>query len=72
MINYLARLGWSHGDDEIFSREQFVEWFDLDHITPSAARFNTEKLNWLNAQLHQEGGQPSSPRRLPIAWRVAR
>ncbi|MDX5363963.1 MAG: glutamate--tRNA ligase [Pseudazoarcus pumilus] len=49
VINYLARLGWSHGDDEIFSCEQFVEWFDLDHITPSAAQFNTEKLNWLNA-----------------------
>lgn len=49
VINYLARLGWSHGDDEIFSREQLVEWFDLDHITPSAAQFNTEKLKWLNA-----------------------
>ncbi len=49
VINYLARLGWSHGDDEVFSREQFVDWFDLDHITPSAAQFNTEKLNWLNA-----------------------
>ena len=48
IINYLARLGWSHGDAELFSREQFVEWFDLDHITPSAAQFNTEKLRWLN------------------------
>ena len=48
VINYLARLGWSHGDEEIFSRDQFVEWFDLAHITPSAAQFNTEKLNWLN------------------------
>jgi len=48
VINYLARLGWSHGDDEIFSREEFVSWFDLDHITPSAAQFNTEKLLWLN------------------------
>jgi glutamyl-tRNA synthetase len=48
VINYLARLGWSHGDDEVFSREQLVEWFDLDHITPSAAQFNTEKLLWLN------------------------
>ncbi len=48
VINYLARLGWSHGDDEIFSRQQFVEWFDLDHITASAAQFNTEKLRWLN------------------------
>lgn len=49
VVNYLARLGWSHGDDEIFSRRQFCEWFDLDHITPSAAQFNTEKLDWLNA-----------------------
>ncbi len=48
MINYLARLGWSHGDAELFSREQFVAWFDLDHITPSAAQFNTDKLRWLN------------------------
>ena len=47
-INYLARLGWSHGDAEVFSRAQFVEWFDLHHITPSAAQFNTEKLRWLN------------------------
>jgi len=49
VLNYLARLGWSHGDEEIFSMTQFVEWFDLDHITSSAAQFNTEKLNWLNA-----------------------
>lgn len=48
VVNYLARLGWSHGDDEVFSMEQFCQWFDLDHITPSAAQFNTEKLNWLN------------------------
>ena len=49
VINYLARLGWSHGNEEVFSRDQLVNWFDLDHITPSAAQFNTEKLNWLNA-----------------------
>jgi glutamyl-tRNA synthetase len=48
VVNYLARLGWSHGDAEIFTMEQFCEWFDLDHITPSAAQFNTEKLKWLN------------------------
>jgi glutamyl-tRNA synthetase len=48
VVNYLARLGWSHGDDEVFSMDQFCQWFDLDHITPSAAQFNTEKLNWLN------------------------
>ena len=49
VLNYLARLGWSHGDDEVFTMQQFCQWFDLDHITPSAAQFNTEKLNWLNA-----------------------
>ncbi len=49
VLNYLARLGWSHGDEEIFSMAQFCEWFDLNHITSSAAQFNTEKLNWLNA-----------------------
>lgn len=48
MVNYLARLGWSHGDDEIFSREQLCEWFDFDHMSRSAAQFNTEKLRWLN------------------------
>ncbi len=48
MLNYLARLGWSHGDDEIFSMEQFCEWFDFDHLSSSASLFNTEKLNWLN------------------------
>lgn len=49
VLNYLARLGWSHGDDEIFSVAQFCQWFDLDHITASAAQFDTEKLRWLNA-----------------------
>ena len=48
LINYLARLGWSHGDEEIFSVQQFVEWFDLRHISKSAAQFNPEKLRWLN------------------------
>ena len=47
VLNYLARLGWSHGDEEVFDMDQFVKWFDLDHITASAAQFNTEKLNWL-------------------------
>jgi glutamyl-tRNA synthetase len=50
LVNYLARLGWSHGDDEIFSREQLVEWFDLSHVSRSAAQFNPEKLSWLNQQ----------------------
>jgi glutamyl-tRNA synthetase len=50
MVNYLARLGWSHGDDEIFSREQFLEWFSLDHLGRSAAQFDDAKLRWVNAQ----------------------
>jgi glutamyl-tRNA synthetase len=63
VINYLARLGWSHGDDEVFSRQQFVEWFDLDHITASAAQFNTEKLLWLNQHYMKQ---------LPLAELAAR
>lgn len=54
LLNYLARLGWSHGDEEKFSREQLVEWFDLAHISKSPARFNPEKLAWLNAQYIKE------------------
>src|SRR4051812_46435083 len=50
LLNYLARLGWSHGDDEIFSTPQFVEWFDLAHVSRSPAQFNPEKLAWLNQQ----------------------
>ena len=50
MVNYLARLGWSHGDDEIFSREQFLQWFNLDHLGSSAGRFDEAKLRWVNAQ----------------------
>ncbi|SCX87482.1 glutamate--tRNA ligase [Nitrosospira sp. Nsp13] len=50
LVNYLARLGWSHGDEEIFSREQLVEWFDLASINCSPAKFNPEKLQWLNQQ----------------------
>jgi len=50
VVNYLARLGWSHGDDEIFGREQFLQWFNLDHLGKSAAQFDDAKLRWVNAQ----------------------
>jgi len=69
VINYLARLGWSHGDDEVFSREQFVEWFDLDHITASAAQFNTEKLLWLNQ--HYMKAMPAADLAAKLAPRLA-
>ena len=50
MVNYLARLGWSHGDAELFSIDQLIEWFDLRHVSHSPARFDPEKLRWLNHQ----------------------
>ncbi len=50
MLNYLARLGWSHGDDEIFSSQQLVDWFDGNHLTKSAAQWDAAKLKWVNAQ----------------------
>ena len=50
LVNTLARLGWSHGDEEVFSTRQFIEWFDLGHISKSAAQFNPEKLRWMNQQ----------------------
>ena len=49
MINYLARLGWSHGDEELFSVEQMVRWFDGQHLAKSAAQWDAAKLNWVNA-----------------------
>ena len=50
MLNYLARLGWSHGDDELFSREQLVAWFDGSHLAKSPAQWDAAKLAWVNAQ----------------------
>ena len=50
LLNYLARLGWSHGDAEVFSKADFIDWFDLGHVSRSAAQFNPEKLAWLNQQ----------------------
>ncbi|BEP60700.1 glutamate--tRNA ligase [Variovorax sp. V213] len=50
MLNYLARLGWSHGDDELFTREQMVSWFDGSHLSKSPAQWDAAKLSWVNAQ----------------------
>jgi len=50
LVNYLARLGWSHGDEEIFDKKAFVAWFDLGHVSRSPAQFNPEKLAWLDQQ----------------------
>jgi glutamyl-tRNA synthetase len=60
ILNYLARLGWSHGDVEIFSKDQFISWFDLEHLGRSPAQHNPEKLLWLNHHYIQNG----DPKRL--------
>jgi glutamyl-tRNA synthetase len=54
LVNYLARLGWSHGDNEKFSREKLVEWFDFGHVSRSPARYDPDKLRWLNQQYLKE------------------
>ncbi|WP_225721132.1 glutamate--tRNA ligase [Candidatus Vallotiella sp. (ex Adelges kitamiensis)] len=54
VLNYLARLGWAHGDIEIFSREQFVEWFRLENLGKSPARHDDNKLKWLNKHYLRE------------------
>jgi len=50
LVNFLARIGWGHGDDEVFTRTQFVEWFDLPGISAAPSRFDAGKLNWLNQE----------------------
>ncbi len=50
LVNFLARLGWAHGDQEIFTREELVRYFSLEHVGKAAAVFNAEKLQWLNFQ----------------------
>ena len=50
MVNYLVRLGWSHGDQELFSRQELIEKFSWDHVQKSAAVFNPDKLLWMNAE----------------------
>jgi glutamyl-tRNA synthetase len=50
VVNYLARLGWSHGNDEIFTRDELVGWFDLDGLSSSPGRFDPEKLTWVNQE----------------------
>lgn len=54
LVNYLVRLGWSHGDQEIFSKEELVRYFSLENVGKSASVFNSEKLLWLNAHYIKE------------------
>jgi len=64
LINYLVRLGWSHGDQEIFSREELIQHFSLENITTSSAVFNPEKLLWIN----QEYIKNTPPLELAALW----
>ena len=54
LVNYLVRLGWSHGDQEIFSREEMIRLFDIDGVNRKASAFNTDKLDWLNQHYMRE------------------
>ncbi|MFW5969656.1 MAG: glutamate--tRNA ligase [Halofilum sp. (in: g-proteobacteria)] len=64
LMNYLVRLGWAHGDQEVFSREEMIEHFDLRDVNHSASTFNPEKLRWLNQQ-YLKSLDPDD-----IAWRL--
>jgi len=64
MVNFLARIGWAHGDDEIFSRAQLVEWFTLAGISPAPSRFNLSKLNWVNQEHMKRMDEAELGRRL--------
>ncbi|MEZ5564358.1 MAG: glutamate--tRNA ligase [Gammaproteobacteria bacterium] len=59
LLNYLVRLGWAHGDQEVFSREEMIRLFDIGAVNASASRFDTEKLKWLNQQ-YLKGSVPES------------
>lgn len=69
VLNYLVRLGWSHGDQEIFSLAEMIEHFSLDAVNKAASAFNTEKLNWLNQ--HYMKTQPASEVAGYLAWHFA-
>jgi glutamyl-tRNA synthetase len=70
VINYLARLGWSHGDTEIFSRAELVSWFDGSHLSHSPSQFDTDKLKWLNN--HYLKAMPDDTLAAMIAPRMGR
>ena len=71
MVNFLARLGWAHGDDEVFGSREFAAWFDLDAISPSPSRFNTDKLHWVNQEhMKRMGASELGARLVPYLERA--
>jgi len=69
LINYLVRLGWGHGDQEIFTREEMIELFDIHSVSKSASAFNTEKLQWLNQ--HYMRSLPAEHVAKYLEWHMA-
>lgn len=70
LVNYLARLGWSHGDQEIFSRQQLIELFDIADVNHKASHFDRQKLNWLNQHYMREGDREQTVTELE--WHLQR
>jgi glutamyl-tRNA synthetase len=71
VLNYLARLGWAHGDDEIFTRAQLIEWFDLEGLSSSPGRFDPDKLRWVNHEHVKRLPEQELGRRLEPFLRAA-
>jgi len=69
LLNYLVRLGWSHGDQEIFSKDELIELFDLSSCNRAPSAFNTDKLIWLNQ--HYMKTLPAEQVAAQLAWHVA-
>jgi len=70
VVNYLVRLGWSHGDQEIFSREEMKQLFRIEDVNHSASRFDFDKLNWLNQQYLKNADPAETGKHL--AWHLER
>ena len=70
LLNYLVRLGWSHGDQEIFSIDEMIELFDISDVNKSASTFNPEKLNWINQQYIMK--MPADRLAADVAWQLQR
>ncbi|HIC47212.1 MAG TPA: glutamate--tRNA ligase [Methylophaga aminisulfidivorans] len=68
LLNYLVRLGWSHGDQEVFSIQEMIEFFDIEDVNRAASSFNTEKLLWLNQQYIKNS--PASHIAKHLAWHM--
>ena len=64
LVNFLARMGWGHGDEEVFTRKEFIEWFDLPGIHAAPSRFDAGKLKWLNQEHMKRLPEPELGRRL--------